>query len=179
MQSDDSLVEAVLAGERQAFEKLVLRYEKLVRAACLDILRDYHLASDAAQDAFVSAYQKLGTLRDRNTFGSWVVQIAKRRSLDIVRRKRIEVPIIDDGYASKSDDGEFLLDDEKRQLLAAVMRLDDGEREAIMLRYFDGRSVRDVSDIMGKGVGTITKQLCRAHAKLKSILERSQSEVQK
>jgi len=169
MRSDRELVKAVLGGDKRAFEELVVRYERGVRAVCMDVLKDGHLASDAAQDAFVLAYQKLGTLRDANTFGCWLVQIAKRRSLEIVRRKRIETELIPETVAAKADNDHWL-DEEKQALLAAVMELGDGERETIMLRYFGDHTVAEVAQITGKSVGTITKQLSRAHGRLKNIL---------
>ena len=172
MHSDSELVNAVLDGDKAAFEELVGRYERPVQAACTSVLNDRHLAADAAQEAFVSAYRKLGTLRNANTFAPWLIQIAKRCSLDILRTKRDESPLSADIHAPKTDDNHQL-DYQKQILLAAVMRLPDGDREAIMLRYFDGRSVQDVADITGKSVGTITKQLSRAHAKLKTILEKT------
>ena len=189
MRSDSELVDAVLEGDKAAFAELVARYERAARAVCLNILHDRHLAADAAQEAFVSAYQKLGSLRDCKTFGPWLMQIARRCSLDILKDRRGEIACsldINDqaagvawhattGCAMQSSGNDHQLDEEKQILLAAVMKLADGEREAIMLRYFDSRSVQDVADIMGKGVGTITKQLSRAHAKLKVILERKQS----
>lgn len=186
MRSDSELVNAVLDGDKAAFEELVVRYERAARAVSLNVLNDRHLAADAAQEAFVSAYQKLGSLRDAKTFAPWLMQIAKRCSLNISRIRHNE-PL--DGMAVGATGGclpdghvngdNHQLDEEKQILLAAVMKLPDGERETVMLRYFDGRSVQQVADIMGKGVGTITKQLSRAHAKLKNILEKKLMEAQK
>ncbi|MHC4655508.1 MAG: hypothetical protein ACYS91_10895 [Planctomycetota bacterium] len=63
MQSDAELVNAVLGGDKRAFEVLINRYERPVRATALDVLGDYHLASDVSQDAFVIAYENLPGLR--------------------------------------------------------------------------------------------------------------------
>ena len=64
MQTDAELVEAVLRGDRPSFAMLVQRHERAVMAAAMGILQDHHAAQDVAQDAFVSAYQQLGSLRD-------------------------------------------------------------------------------------------------------------------
>ena len=157
MRSDGELVNAVADGDKAAFEELVVRYERAVRAVCVNILNDRHFAADAAQEAFVSAYRKMGTLRDCKTFAPWLMQIAKRCSLDMVRNRRDEAQLVHDATTAIQEGGSrtaptgntlqpsgsnHLLDEEKQILLAAVMRLGDGEREAIMLRYFDGRSAR-------------------------------------
>ena len=63
-----------------------------------------------------------------------------------------------------------LLDEEKERLLAAVVRLRESEKQAVMLRYFDGYSVKEVAEITGRSVGTVTKQLSRAHRRLRVLL---------
>ena len=173
MQSDAELVNAVLGGDKRAFEVLVKRYERPVRAVALDVLGDYHLASDVSQDAFVAAYENLFSLRKPMAFGSWLMKITHRRAIDCARRKRDEAPLEPVVPATiHNPDGQ--LDEEKQWLLSVVIKLPKGERQVVMLRYFSGRSVKEVADILGRSVGTVTKQLSRAHKRLRKILERSE-----
>lgn len=173
MQSDAELVNAVLNGNKRAFEVLVKRYERPVRAIALDVLGDYHLATDVSQDAFVTAYENLPSLRKSGAFGPWLMKITRRRALDFVRRKPKEASLETAvSTALKNPNGQ--LDEEKQWLLAAVIKLPKGEKQVIMLRYFSGHSVREVADILGRSVGTVTKQLSRAHKHLRNILERSE-----
>lgn len=65
------------------------------------------------------------------------------------------------------------LDEEKQRLLAAVVKLPRSEKQVVMLRYLGDKSVKDVADIVGRSVGTVTKQLSRAHKRLRTMLERS------
>ena len=164
---------AVLNGEKQAFAVLVRRYSRPVRAVALDVLRDYHSAGDAAQDAFVKAYQKLPQLRKADAFGPWLMKITRRCALSTARRRPRETAL-DLAVTSppKSTDGR--LDEPKHRLLAAVVRLPRVEKQVIMLRYFAGHSVKDTARIVGRSVGTVTKQLSRAHKRLRNILERSE-----
>ena len=169
MPSDAELVEAVFRGEESAFTELVRRYERAVRAAGLGVLRDYHAAEDAAQEAFVKAYAKLGGLRKTTAFGPWVLKIARRCALDAAQQKSKQaVPASPINMAGESGDGQ--LDGDKQQLLAAMLRLPRVEKEVVMLRYFAGNSVRDVASMAGRSVGTVTKQLSRAHRRLRKIL---------
>ena len=171
MQSDAELVNDVLSGDKQAFGVLVKRYERPVRAIALDVLGDYHLAADVSQDAFVTAYENLPELRKPVVFGPWLMKITHRRALDCVRQKRDEAPLESVVPATiHNPDGQ--LDEEKQWLLAAVVKLPQGERQVIMLRYLAGHSVKDVAEIVGRSVGTVTKQLSRAHKHLRNILER-------
>jgi RNA polymerase sigma-70 factor (ECF subfamily) len=168
VRSDGEVVNAVLGGDRKAFAILVKRYERSVRAIGMCVLRDRHLAQDAAQDAFVKAYQKLGSLRKAHSFGSWLMKISHRCALDIVPQRR-ERALPEGDFVEAGPVG--LLDDEKERLLAAVMRLRESERQVVMLRYFDGYSVKEVAGIAGRSVGTVTKQLSRAHRHLKVLLK--------
>jgi RNA polymerase sigma-70 factor (ECF subfamily) len=175
VQSDSELVNAVLEGNKEAFAILVRRYERSVRAVALHILHDYHWATDVSQDAFITAYQNLPALRKPSAFGPWLMKVTRRCALDYARR-RTEQPLIRPPVSVTNDrpDGQF--DEDKHVLLAAVIRLPKAERQVVMLRYFAGHSVKDVADIVGRGVGTVTKQLSRAHKRLRNILERSENE---
>ena len=173
MQSDAELVNAVLNGDKQAFEVLVKRYERPVRAVALDVLGDYHLAKDVSQDAFVTAYENLPGLRKPVVFGPWLMKITRRRAFDWARRKRDEAPL-ESVVPPTIHNPDGQLDEGKQWLLAAVTKLPESERQVVMLRYFAGHNVKDVAEILSRGVGTVTKQLSRAHKRLRNILERSE-----
>jgi len=173
VQKDSELVKAVLDGDKQAFGVLVKRYERPVRAVALGVLGDYHLATDVSQDAFVTAYENLPGLRKPVAFGSWLMKITHRCALDCVRRKNGQSPL-EPVVSSGSHGRNGRLDEEKQWLLSAVIKLPKGEKQVIMLRYFSGRSVKEVADVLGRSVGTVTKQLSRAHKRLRNILERSE-----
>jgi RNA polymerase sigma-70 factor (ECF subfamily) len=173
LRTDAELVLAVLDGDKLAFAVLVKRYERPVRAVALDVVGDYHLAADVSQEAFVKAYEQLAGLRKPEAFGSWVMMITRRCALDSLRRRpketRLETKII---TAIEGPNGQ--LDQEKQRLLAAVGKLPMSEKQVIVLRYLGDNSVKDVADIVGRSVGTVTKQLSRAHKRLRKILERSE-----
>lgn len=170
VQSDADIVKAVVNGDRAAYAKLVERYEHSVRAVATRILGDVHAAEDAAQEAFVKAYEKLGSLRKGSAFGGWLLKIARNEALTIVRRRSYNREKVNlDELHVPSRDGQ--LDDESQILLKAVTKLPKHERNVIMLRHFTGHTIRDISEITGRSVGTITKQLSRAHARLRRQLK--------
>lgn len=171
MRTDTELVNASLNGEKQAFEVLVKRYERVVRAIALNVLGDYHCANDVTQEAFVTAFEKLPGLRKAESFGPWVMKITRRRALSMACQRRVETTV-DSPITSAAESRNGELDEDKHRLLAAVLRLPESEKQVIMLRYFARHSVRDVADIVGRSVGTVTKQLSRAHKRLRKILER-------
>jgi RNA polymerase sigma-70 factor (ECF subfamily) len=167
------LVNAVLNGEKQAFAVLVRRYERPVRAVALNVVEDLHSATDVSQDAFVRAYEHLAGLRKPEAFGPWLMRITCRCALDSARRKQKEAQLEPEtAAATESPDGQ--LDEDKQRLLAAVVKLPKAEKQVIMLRYFGDNSVKDVAEIVDRSVGTVTKQLSRAHKRLRHLLERSE-----
>ena len=173
MLSDAELVRAVLEGERSAYATLVRRYERAAMATATAVLGDRHAAEDAAQEAFLAAYRKLGRLRKAALFGPWLLKIARREALRIASKRRpVQSP---DGLdcANPASDGQ--LDADSQQLLAAVMRLPTHERTVVMLRYFEDCDVAGIASATSRPVGTVTKQLSRARARLREWLGQRQS----
>lgn len=173
VRTDAELVRDVINGEKQAFAVLVKRYERPIRAIALDVLGDRHLAADVSQEAFVKAYEHLAELRRPQAFGPWLMKIAQRSALDSLRLRpketRLETKVV---TVIEGPNGQ--LDEDKQRLLAAVGKLPKSEKRVIMLRYLGDNSVKDVADIVGRSVGTVTKQLSRAHKHLRKMLERSE-----
>ncbi len=175
MQSDRDVVESVLRGRRDAYATLVSRYERAVSAAALRIVGDRHAAQDVAQDAFVTAFEKLAGLRKPDAFGAWLMKITRRQAMRHVRQRRRTARLngqekqVEDAGAQPASNGR--LDDETRRLLDAVAALPKQEQAVVTLRYFGDHSVQDVADILGRPIGTVTKQLSRAHTRLRDTLK--------
>ena len=172
VRTDAELVNAVLDGEKQVFAVLVKRYERPVRAVALDVLGDYHSAADVSQDAFVKAHDQMAGLRKPKAFGAWLMKITRRCALDSLRRKQKETQL-ETKIAAAIESPNGQLDEGMQRILAAVVKLPRAEKQVVMLRYFGDNSVKDVAEIVGRSVGTVTKQLSRAHKRLRKIIERS------
>ncbi len=170
MQSDAEIVAAVLKGDRDAFTSLMRRYEPVVLAATMEVLGNRHAAEDAAQNAFLSAYENLGRLRKASAFGAWVVKIARRQAIALARRTPRASPL-DSAAEPACEPSDGRLGSDSQRLLAAVLKLPKNERQVVMLRYFGGHSVQETAEMTGRSVGTVTKQLSRAHARLRSRLK--------
>ena len=173
MKPDAEIIAAVLDGRPADFRVLVGRYERAVLGAALAVLGDFHAAEEAAQDAFVKAYENLPALRRPEAFGSWLLTIARREALTRARAGADPVALgaVEESAADPTEDA---LGPRRRELLAAVGRLPEHEREAVMLHYFDGHSVREIAEMGRLAVGTVTKQLSRARRRLRRMLEREE-----
>jgi RNA polymerase sigma-70 factor (ECF subfamily) len=138
----------------------------------MSLVKSSHTADDIAQEAFVRAWEKLPRLQNPKIFGSWLMTITRRCAIDWLRKhQRVNYTDSLDLTAAYEQNGR--LDEDKEHLLAAIQKLPRAERQVIMLRYFGPCTVRDLADTVGRSVGTVTKQLSRAHHRLKSQLQES------
>ena len=171
MKSDAEIVAEVLAGSTESYAELVDRWQKPAVGVAARILHDEHLAEDIAQDAFVKAYEKLGSLRDAKTFGSWLMQICRNGALDELRKrgKHSENLSIDNLYGMEA---ATEAKPDHSELLENVLKLPDHEKQVVTLKYFGGHTVRELAAITSRSIGTVTKQLSRAHARLRQQMER-------
>ncbi len=169
MKSDADLVTEVLRGQREGFAELVRRHERSVHAAARAVVRDGHAAEDIAQEAFLAAWKRLGSLRDGAAFGSWVLKIARRLAL---RAPRPATSALRENEAAADPAPHAELDEGATTLLEAVLELPPREREVLMLKYFEDLRVAEIAAVIGQSVGTITKRLTRARQRLRSKLGR-------
>jgi RNA polymerase sigma factor (sigma-70 family) len=167
MLTNDELIRAVLGGEPAAFADLIRRYERAAWATAWRVLRDYHAAQDATQDAFVEAYRRLGQLRSPDRFGVWLLRITYCAALRIARRRGRAQPL--DAACDVAAEAADPLTAEADELLRAVGRLPEHERLVVALRYLDGLPVAEVARLTRRPVGTVTKQLSRALERLRSV----------
>ena len=173
VESDAELVARVRGGDIEAFGRLAERHERTVLATVLTELRDIHAAEDVTQATLLLAFRRLETLRDAAKFGPWLMQIARRQTIEALRARRIPVSIPPDdcGRDAVRDPAiQTWMDNE--HLLSLVARLPDHERVLIGHRYFDGHSMDQIAQITGRPIGTVTKQLSRAIARLRSWWEK-------
>lgn len=168
-QSDAELVQEILAGHKEAFALLAGRYERSVRATAVSIVKKQHAADDIAQEAFVRAWQNLPELRNPTVFGPWLMKITRRCAIDSLKKQpSLKYSDSLDSLAAHERNGR--LDEKNQYLLEAIQTLPKAERQVVMLRYFGPHTVRELAVILNRSIGTVTKQLSRAHRRLKNRL---------
>jgi RNA polymerase sigma-70 factor (ECF subfamily) len=170
--SDSELVDRARGGDVESFGALIGRYERNVLAVALTELRDIHAAEDAAQDALLLAFQRLATLNDGSRFGAWLIQIARRQAVESGRKRRLLVVPGDELSERDATDAPPQDRVDREHLLTLVGGLPDHERVLIGLRFFDGHDLAAIAEITGRPIGTVTKQLSRAMARLRALLEK-------
>ncbi|MGA2059923.1 MAG: sigma-70 family RNA polymerase sigma factor [Thermoguttaceae bacterium] len=168
MPSTEELVKAAQAGGTAAFAELIRRYERAAIVTAYSVLGDFHWAQDAAQEAFVIAYQKLGGLRDAASFGPWLLRIARHRAVRLKRGRKAETADIDCIESTAIQPGEWM--QPYNEVVQQIARLPEHERIVTVMRYMNGLSVNEIAEATGRPMGTITKQLSRAIERLRNWL---------
>ncbi len=176
--SDEELVRVALAGDRTAYGVLYDRFAPLVRAVCHDHTHDLADAQDLAQDVFLRAYQKLGELRKPESFGSWIIGIARRRCSEWRRQQMREQRRNAACQANPQTVGNSDRLEEDRQLLRLVSMLGEDERLALHAFYLQDKSAEEARRIIGLSRSGFYKLLDRARAKLRRQLAYNQERVQ-
>lgn len=168
MQTDSELIQAVTStNDHDAFAELVVRYEKLVWASVWVILADYHATQDVTQDTFLIAHSQLKQLRNHDSLGTWLCRIARREALRLPRWAVTNLP--SHGVESPTVESSEFVTDAESELITALGSLPDHERVVITLRYINGHSLAEISDITEKPVGTVSKQISRALKRLRDL----------
>ena len=170
---DDFLVELTLLGNNQAFEELVIRYEKKVKGTAYKVTKNQFSAEDASQDAFVCAWVRLNSLRDREKFGSWVCSIAKNCAVNLVRHycdtsADISFELLENTDLSNDLDLDvFLCRERDERLHEAVEALSEKIRDTVKLHYFEGLSAEEIAEKLNIPVGTVKWRLNEGRKRLR------------
>ena len=183
--SDGTIIADILAGDREAYRELVLRYQDRLFGVLLRMTADRELAEDAAQDAFVKAYLALPRFRGEAAFGTWLVQIGIHAVRDRVRRQhRREVHelaaaqaggpevLIQMPTADPDALGRIVGEEDRDHLLRALADLPAEYRQVLVLKHLEGWSFEEISRQDGATVGALKVRAHRARRLLQRALER-------
>lgn len=186
---DAALVTRAKAGDLEAFEALVSRYERKVYALAWRILRDRHEAEDITQQTFMNAVEHLGGFREEAQFSTWLFRIATYAALKVIRkRKGLDVVSLEAATEPDAEGGiarpEFIADwrdsperlvqgrEAGRLIEEALDQLDEKHRLVFLLRDVEGLSVRDTAESLGISEANVKVRLLRARLQLRERLTR-------
>jgi RNA polymerase sigma-70 factor (ECF subfamily) len=173
-----ALVEAARRGDREAFGDLVALHERIVLRTTLAALRSREDAEDAAQDAFVVAWQKLGGFRGEATFKTWLLTIAWRKALDRRRQRQTwwtrvrasasrpdvnEVDPIESLPGGGADPERIAISiDLARHVRTAISRLSPKLRDTLLLAATGEHTYEEIAAILRVPVGTVKWRVAEA-----------------
>ena len=179
LRTDAELLSAHCAGDPDAFAEIVRRHKDRLWAVALRTTGNPEEASDALQDALISAYRRADSFRGDSAVTTWLHRIVVNASLDRLRRRSVRtwVPLPDD---STGESPATLVDDSRladpraaaetsetiREVRAALDTLPPDQRAAIVLVDLEGWSVEEAAKALDCPVGTVKSRCFRGRAKL-------------
>lgn len=154
--------------KKDEFERLIIEYQSQMYRLALSILKNEHDAEDVVGDAILTAWERLSTLKDPTKFKFWIMTIIANNAKTFLRKKkRVELmdSLEDVGETADAYGGSEL------ELWNAVMNLKEKHSKIIVLYYYFGFSVKEISKILHLTQGTVKSRLSRGREALRNRLE--------
>jgi len=184
---DRELATHAARGLEPAFRELLTRYERPVFSLIYRMVRDRTLAEDLSQEAFIRAFNAIGTYKTSYKFSNWILKIANNHTIDHLRKRRLETVSIDGSPHARTADevtqsqvvvastdetpAEYVEHRELgSQIEQAIAGLREEYRTVIVLRHVEGYAYDEIADIMDLPLGTVKTYLHRARGELRKSL---------
>ena len=174
-------VDAARQGDQSAFEQLVKLYEKRVLALTTRMCKNPADAEEAAQEAFLSAWQGLPFFRGESSFSTWLYRLASNACVDLLRREgrrqsaagpslndeevQLEVPDTAPSPQERAEQAEL-----REQIEAGLQALTPDHRQVLILREMHQLSYDEISQVLDVDVGTVKSRINRGRKQLRNFL---------
>lgn len=173
-ETDKELYKEYLKGNKQAFEKLVIRHKDHIIYFISRYTKNTDIAEDISQDVFVYLLLHKEQYDFKYSFKTYLYMIAKCRALNYLKSEKKVLPITDYNnlYIENNDLEEIVYKNQKRNYIRKVInKLKPDYQAVICLASIEGFKYKEIAKIMGKNVGQVKVMLNRAKKKLKEKLE--------
>ena len=184
---DRTLAGLAAGGAELAFRELLNRYERPVFSLIYRMVRDRTLAEDLAQEAFIRAFNAIGSYKPSYKFSNWILKIANNHTIDYLRKRKLDtVSIHGSPHATNTeeinqtrvviesrdeDPHEYVEHKELgSQIEVAIGDLREEYRTVILLRHVEGYAYDEIAEIMDLPLGTVKTYLHRARGELRKSL---------
>lgn len=177
---DKRLVREVRAGDEQAFAELVELYKDKVYQVAYRMVGNVHEAQDVAQEAFLRAYTNIDTYDIQRKFSTWLFRIATNVAIDRLRKRKPDFHLEDpvqgaDGLTIESQlaadeepvDDQVIQMETRDWIQQEIQALPPKYRMAVLLKYMEDLSLKEISDILDLPVSTVKSRIHRGREALR------------
>jgi len=171
-EDDREAVAAAQRGDREAFDRLVERYQRDVYRLCYRYVNSHADANDMAQEVFLKAYRALGRFRGDSSFSTWLYRIAVNTCLNFRASRSPAAAELPEALPDRSPGALDRLEGDERaqRVRAAVTRLPQKQRATLILKVYHDLTHEEVAGILGSSVGTVKANLFHALGNLRKML---------
>ena len=173
--SDDRLIRDALAGQQDAYARLLRRYERPVFNVIARLVHDPGVAEELAQETFLKAFRRLDTFDQQRRFSPWLLRIAHNTAIDALRRRGpqtfdiaagpdgdLRVPASSEPGPDRQTEHRLMV----RDLVAALEQLRPEHRLALVLRFQEALTYKQIAYVMGVSENTAKSHVHRARIRL-------------
>jgi RNA polymerase sigma-70 factor (ECF subfamily) len=185
--NDAAVVEAVKAGDIDAYRQLVDRHKRILYGVMIRLVGDPDVAEELAQETFVKAYAGISGFREDSTFGTWLVQIGIHAARDHIRRTQrlrdrriVSLEAYRESHGDDSDPADTRASSDPRRgvegkeaktlVRQALAQLPSEYREVLVLKHFEDWPYERIAEATGDSVGTLKVRAHRARRLLRERL---------
>lgn len=176
------LVKRAKAGDMQAFEDLVLQYEKMVYNVAFRMMNHTEDAYDISQEVFIKAFRNMKNFDERSTFSTWIYRITTNACIDEMRKRKgketqsmdKEIQGDEGGYQKEFVDSDatpeevVVQQEDKSEIMQALDTLSEEHKTIVVLRDIRGLSYDEIAEITETSLGTVKSRLSRGRKQLQT-----------
>ena len=169
---DLGLVKRAKAGDYQAFDLLVLKYQSRLISTAFKFVKDQQIAEDLVQDSFIKSFKSIGSFREDSTFYTWIYRITVNTSKNYLVSKKRKDEILQTDISTEENfiiepidkdtpENLFHASQLRNIIIESLNGLGEDTKTALTLREFDGLSYEQIAEVVNCPVGTVRSRIFR------------------
>ena len=169
---DSGLVRRAKAGDYQAFDLLVLKYQSRLISVAFKFVKDLQIAEDLVQDSFIKSFKSIDSFREDSTFYTWIYRITINTSKNYLVSKKKKDELLQTDFSKAEDYVIGAVDQDTPEdlyqaselqniIIQSLNELGDDTKTALTLREFDGLSYEQIAEVVNCPVGTVRSRIFR------------------
>ena len=173
------LIDECRNGSSKAQFEIYKLYYKAMYNTCLRFVKNPMEAEDVMQEAFLAAFRNIDSFRGEVSFGSWLKRIVVNRSLDVLKKKSLDLEPLEEGRTiiDTDDDRDYEANYKVEQVKKAIALLPDSYRVLLTLHLFEGYDHEEIAQIMEMSNSAVRTGYSRARKRLQELLETKKFEI--
>ena len=179
---DLGLVKRVKAGDYQAFDLLVLKYQSRLISTAFKFVKDLQIAEDLVQDSFIKSFKSIDSFREDSTFYTWIYRITVNTSKNYLVSKKRKDELLqtdiseEENYFIEPIDKDtpediFHASQLHKIIIESLNGLGEDTKMALTLREFDGLSYEQIAEVVNCPVGTVRSRIFRGREVIDDAIE--------